>query len=172
MSNNQQTLKAAQELGFLSIVHVGDSKPAAPVAAKPERDQDFAAFFTPAVEPVAEAAKVEPVNPNDAFEIGDILYCSWGYEQTNIDFYQVVDKRGKTTLVLREVNADRDYCPERMTGIKTPRVDDFYGEEEQRVRVSKDGYVKIQQRYYLYPLEYTEVDGKRQYSAKGYTTYA
>lgn len=29
--------------------------------------------------------------------VGDILYTSWGYEQTNIDFYEVVELVGKST---------------------------------------------------------------------------
>ena len=32
-------------------------------------------------------------NKND-IQKGSILYSSWGYDQTNIDFYQVTDKKG------------------------------------------------------------------------------
>ena len=35
--------------------------------------------------------------------IGDILYTSWGYDQTNVDFYQVVEVVGKCTVVIREI---------------------------------------------------------------------
>ena len=31
---------------------------------------------------------------------GDIFYSSWGYEQTNIDFYKVVKKVGKASVML------------------------------------------------------------------------
>lgn len=34
---------------------------------------------------------------------GDILYSSWGYDQTNIDFYEVTDVKGKQ-VVLREIS--------------------------------------------------------------------
>ena len=30
-------------------------------------------------------------------QIGDIVYSSWGYDQTNVDFYEVVGKQGKIT---------------------------------------------------------------------------
>jgi hypothetical protein len=30
---------------------------------------------------------------------GDILYSSWGYDQTNIDFYQVVEAKEKAVLI-------------------------------------------------------------------------
>ena len=36
------------------------------------------------------------------FEKGDILYSTWGYDQTNVDFYQVTDVRGKM-VVIREI---------------------------------------------------------------------
>jgi hypothetical protein len=41
------------------------------------------------------------VNP---YKIGDILHHSWGYEQTNCDFYQVVDIK-KASVVLKPIKA-------------------------------------------------------------------
>ncbi|HDT0958361.1 TPA: hypothetical protein QHS82_002246 [Escherichia coli] len=35
--------------------------------------------------------------------IGDIFHTHWGYEQTNIEFYQVVSLHGKETVGLREI---------------------------------------------------------------------
>lgn len=40
-------------------------------------------------------------------QIGSILYASWGYEQTNIDFYQVIDLIGTSTVVLREIAQEK-----------------------------------------------------------------
>lgn len=34
-------------------------------------------------------------------QVGDIYYTSWGYDQTQVDFYEVVDIRGKQLLVRR-----------------------------------------------------------------------
>lgn len=36
-------------------------------------------------------------------QVGDILYSSWGYEQTNIDFYQVVGLKGNASVVIRKL---------------------------------------------------------------------
>lgn len=36
-------------------------------------------------------------------KVGDIFYMSWGYEQTNVDFFRVKELRGKTQVVLQEV---------------------------------------------------------------------
>jgi hypothetical protein len=35
-------------------------------------------------------------------KVGDIFHWSWGYDQTNCDYYQVVEKRGKQ-IILREI---------------------------------------------------------------------
>ncbi len=39
-------------------------------------------------------------------ETGSILVASWGYDQTNVNFYQVIDTFGKFGLVLREICAE------------------------------------------------------------------
>lgn len=36
---------------------------------------------------------------------GDILYASWGYDQTNVDFYQIVSVQDKTVM-LREIASE------------------------------------------------------------------
>ena len=36
-------------------------------------------------------------------KVGDIFYMSWGYEQTNVDFFRVKELKGKTQVVLQEV---------------------------------------------------------------------
>jgi len=38
------------------------------------------------------------------FQVGDILYSSWGYDQTQVDFYQVTQVLGKS-IVLREIGS-------------------------------------------------------------------
>jgi len=37
--------------------------------------------------------------------VGDVVYTRWGYDQTNIDYYQVVDKTGKITYALQRVGS-------------------------------------------------------------------
>ena len=38
----------------------------------------------------------------DGAKVGDLLSCSWGYDQTNVDFYQVIKKKGKT-MTIKEI---------------------------------------------------------------------
>lgn len=47
------------------------------------------------------AARANMVNP---FKVGDLLYDSWGYDQTNIDFYEIVEVKPKS-VVIREIGA-------------------------------------------------------------------
>ena len=83
------------------------------------------------------AAKVEArkVNP---FMVGDLLHCSWGYEQTNNDFFQVVAVKGKT-LTMRAIGASYEETS-YMSGRSTPIRDAFKGPEiVKRVQVSVYG---------------------------------
>lgn len=41
-------------------------------------------------------------------KVGDIFEMSWGYEQTNIDFFEVVALKGKTQVVIKEVALEVD----------------------------------------------------------------
>ena len=36
------------------------------------------------------ASSKQPTQNAEGVHVGDLFYASWGYEQTNIDFYQVV----------------------------------------------------------------------------------
>lgn len=48
------------------------------------------------------AAKSEKVNKYGV-KVGDIFSASWGYEQTNVDFFQVVALVGESSVRVREV---------------------------------------------------------------------
>ncbi len=36
-------------------------------------------------------------------KVGCILYTSWGYEQTNVEFYQVIGTHGKRGVIIRQI---------------------------------------------------------------------
>ncbi len=55
---------------------------------------------TPAAEPTAE--KAAAVN-RYGVQVGDIFSASWGWEQTNVDFFQVVELVGVSSVRVREV---------------------------------------------------------------------
>lgn len=51
---------------------------------------------------VEKAPKAEKKN-KFGVKIGDLFYSSWGYEQTNVDFFQVIALVGETSVRVREV---------------------------------------------------------------------
>ena len=62
----------------------------------------------------------------NGFKVGDILYDSWGYEQTNIDFYQVIEVKPKSVIIRpigQEVTEEGN-----MSGHTIPIKDCFTGE--------------------------------------------
>lgn len=57
----------------------------------------------------AAQAKRKAFDARDHWHVGDIIYDSWGYDQTNIDFYQVVAVTAKFVTVRPIAGAT---CPE------------------------------------------------------------
>lgn len=53
---------------------------------------------------LAPEPKPEPAPEPAAIGVGTIWCCSWGYDQTNIDFYEVV-KRTPKTVVIRKIES-------------------------------------------------------------------
>jgi hypothetical protein len=82
--------------------------------------------------------------------VGDILYTSWGYEQTNIDFYEIVARRGKSTLSLRKLRCSSEvegWCRHKVLPLKGQ----FAGNQVLTRRISKHGTAKIESYAILHP---------------------
>ena len=69
------------------------------------------------------------IEPKHNIKIGDIFYNSWGYDQTNIDFYQVVATTAKTITLRAIKSSNNDYNAYYMTGSKLPAKDNFCSDE-------------------------------------------
>jgi len=69
---------------------------------------------------------------------GDILYSSWGYEQTNINWYAVVKRAGQW-VTLQEVEGQMVYDSATMTGRTIPSPDKPIGQPLRR-KVYQDSY--------------------------------
>lgn len=94
-------------------------------------------------------------------KVGDILVSSWGYNQTNVSFYQVIETRGKATVIVQKVEKEvvssvrgAEYVvarPNRFIRRETPI--------RKRVAPARDGYeIKISSS------EYARLwDGKKLY---------
>lgn len=73
---------------------------------------------------------------------GAIVVCSWGYEQTNVDFYEVVDRPSESFVTLREIAYETVPGSEGfMSDRVRPRPGDFRGKPF-RKKITRDG-IKI-----------------------------
>lgn len=84
--------------------------------------------------------KAEQKKPH-GYKVGDVLYASWGYEQTNIDFYEVVAVRGAVVdlVVLRKDVEHTSF----MQGTCTPRKGDPFSDVIKGKRPNGMGQVRI-----------------------------
>ena len=58
-------------------------------------------------ESIARVKKLEAATlPQRAPRVNDVLVCSWGYDQTNIDYYQVVAVTN-ASVKIKKINAQR-----------------------------------------------------------------
>lgn len=108
--------------------------------------------------------KNEQKQKRNSFEhtlkVGDILYSSWGWEQTNIDFYQVTEVRGKF-VTIQEISKNREETG-WLQGTCTP-VKDSFKEEPLSRKVLEGNNVKLNSYAYAWVW-----DGK----PKHWTAYA
>lgn len=104
-------------------------------------------------------------------KVGDVFVGSWGFEQTNVNFYQIVSIKGKK-FGFREIKSKADYNSHYMTGKKVPLENEFLNEEVYEKNISKYGNFKINDSIKIKPAEYEMVDGKKVYESMFYSCYA
>ena len=81
---------------------------------------------------------VKPVDsPKNTVKVGDLFYSSWGYEQTNISFYQVTGV-GKATVKVREIDG-KVVTTGMMEGESSPVKNGFNNSVERTHRLNYDG---------------------------------
>lgn len=93
--------------------------------------------------PTKAKAKKQPLNKYGV-KVGDMFCDIWGYEQTNVDFYQVVDLKGSTTVVLKPVKKNARMIGD-MSYMVSPIKDDFI-EGKYKTRLMTNGEETIQRR--------------------------
>lgn len=122
----------------------------------------------------AAAEKAKRAEAKKAFrhtlKVGDILRCSWGYEQTNIDYYQITQLHGEHMVSAREIGADTEDTL-WLQGRSVPCPGKFIGAEF-RARVQQGNMIRITSYSYASPLEYQEIAGARVYQSSAWTAYA
>lgn len=82
----------------------------------------------------ARKAEAKAAAKNHTVKVGDVFCHSWGWEQTNIDFYEVINVRGQI-LELRQTMRE-NINPNHTGGIVVPRKGEFYGNERLKKRIN------------------------------------
>lgn len=82
-----------------------------------------------------EARKVTRTAPH-SLKLGDILYSSWGYDQTNIDFYQVTRIVGAHTVEIRAISSSIDHGEQGSDYVKA--VKDSFTNEKPMIKRVRD----------------------------------
>lgn len=73
-------------------------------------------------------------------EVGQIMVSSWGYDQTNVDFYEVIAVRG-AVIDLQPIKSEKHYTGD-MTGKATPKRGEPAGDVLKSKRPRR-GYVRL-----------------------------
>jgi hypothetical protein len=85
-------------------------------------------------------------------KVGDLFYSSWGYDQTNIDFYQVTAVKAKSVEARRIAGNSKYDGP--MNGHTSPMPNHFTGEAQRYlIRFNGDDspYFKVASYAYAWP---------------------
>jgi hypothetical protein len=93
----------------------------------------------------ATIARLDKAQYRNAYQVGALCYNSWGYDQTNIDFYEVV-ARSKTgaTITFRKISKRKvcDTDPREMRQNVSPCPGEYIGEAFKK-RVNQFGPYKV-----------------------------
>ena len=87
-----------------------------------------------------EKRKQDKINFVNPAKVGDILEASWGYDQTNVDYYQVVGVKGKMVKI-REIGAktvEGSMYSHGMADMVTPAKDRFIKDSEVMRKIVRD----------------------------------
>lgn len=146
-------------------------------ATKERRAESLAAWMKrmdewQASKDAAKAKKKETLaKPQELLKVGDVLQCSWGYDQTNIDYYEVTKLVGKRTVEIRKI-ACESVETEFMQGRSVPAKGEYIG-EPMRKQVSEYGSVRIFSFASAYKMEPVMVAGVPVgYKSSNWTAYA
>ena len=104
----------------------------------------------------------------EALEVGDVLASSWGYDQTNVDFYQIIEKIGKQSLMLSKIAGMSSDTGGPTGGHIVPCIDHFIGVPFKK---KWSGCVTIASYSRAYPLEYEVIAGAKVYKPRYCSSY-
>jgi hypothetical protein len=123
------------------------------------------------------AYKAERTASRHAFrhtlKVGDVLRSSWGYDQTNVDFYQVVALKGETQVTVRKI-AHVSETTGMDCGKCAPDVGNFLEREKPMTcRVQQGNSIKVRDwGAYAHLMAPQEAGGLKVYGSTYWSSYA
>ena len=110
-------------------------------------------------------------NKTRSLKIGDVLCASWGYEQTNIDYYMVVKLVGKVSVDIVQIGKQKlEDGPQSMTGRCVPDKSVTFG-DVMRKKPDGDG-IKIASYCWAKLIKPEVVAGVEVYASASWSSYA
>jgi hypothetical protein len=73
-----------------------------------------------------KTAKRASLKAADFWSVGDVAYTSWGYDQTNVDWFQVVEVKPRS-VVVRQISQNCSDHGQPVGGKTAPRRNEFIG---------------------------------------------
>jgi len=102
--------------------------------------------------------------------LGDVLRASWGYDQTNIDYYEVTKVVGKRMVEIREIAQEREDSQQWATGKCVPVPGKFISQPMRKA--ARDSGVRIASYAWANKVTPKIVAGVKFYDASSFSTYA
>lgn len=111
----------------------------------------------------------KPTSKERGVIVGDVLRASWGYDQTNIDYYLVTKLIGKTMVEIVEIGQQRE-IDGHDTGKCVPDLNNIVG-EPMRKRAS-EGWVRVDSVRYAKKKEVVNIiEGVKMYTPDTWSSY-
>lgn len=182
--SSYQLLKAVPELG-IEVFGSADGRAAIAFQGKAQKpafhytyrsaercSQHVAAWIEQVRERAAERAKARESRKAErhTLQVGDILVSSWGYEQTNIDYYEVTALIGQCMVELREIAQMREDTA-FMQGKCCPKPGEYVGEPIRR-RAGASNSVAIEKHIHASRVKPVEIGTLKVYPSAHWTAYA
>tara|TARA_R110002153_G_scaffold116423_1_gene260091 strand:- start:30 stop:644 length:615 start_codon:yes stop_codon:yes gene_type:complete len=78
-----------------------------------------------------------------SLKVNDILYCSWGYDQTNIDFYKITQLIGKNKIEVIKLKNKISYSSEASQSDYVLPTDEIKGSEKKYIVNSQYNSIRV-----------------------------
>lgn len=105
-------------------------------------------------------------------KVGDVLQAMWGYDQTNIDYYQVTALKGKKQVLARRIHAVSEETG-NMCGRCGPDVGNFIERYPEKAYLVQEGNrIKVASYASASPVACQQVGPLKIYETAQWTSYA